>query len=182
MQQAVHVQLRVRSAVVDGARGGVPPRARDELARLDVADLAVDALSDHLDALQRGAHRDVDGALERRLELRAQLRLGERPHDADALGRRVREVQRDDPGGVGAGAPQRQARDRVVAVHDGAEGLRREHRVDVVEAERGGAERAEHPAPGRLDDVSVLQVVVAALARRGPRLQGTSCRRRRTAP
>ena len=46
-------------------------------------DLALDALSDHRYALERGVHRDVDGALDRRLErarIAGQLNKGETLH------------------------------------------------------------------------------------------------------
>jgi hypothetical protein len=55
------------------------------------------------------------------------------------------------------------------AVHDGLERLRRERQLGPVEPERRCPERPDHPAPGRLDDVAVLEVVVAAVVgRRAP--------------
>ena len=171
MHEPVDVQLRIGRAPVDPTRGGVPPRARDQLARQHVLHLAVDALADHRRQRDGRRHRAIRRALQRTLDRGAQLRVGERPHDADALRRRVRQVKRDHPRRVGAGAPQRLTADRMTAVHHRPERVRRQGRVGPLEAERGRPERAQLPAPGRLDDVAVLEVVVAALVGRRAALE-----------
>ena len=131
---------------------------------------AVDALSYERRDLDGVGHGDIGGALERIPQASLQSIIGERPHDAHALGCGEHVVDRDDRGAVGARAAQGLARVGVAVCHHRPKGIGRQRRL-AAQTEGRFPERTEDPAPGRLHDVPALEVVVAAVLRGAAALQ-----------